>query len=105
MSAKRYRVQGTDLNHDGQHIPEGGEVTLDDATAAQLSPWLTVVDGAAEQAAAEKAAAEKAAAEKAAAEKAAAEQAAAEKVAAEKVAAEQAAAEKAAANNQKGGKK
>ena len=80
MSAKRYRVQGTDLNHDGQHIPEGGEVTLDDATAAQLSPWLTVVDGAAEQAAAEQAAAEQAAAK-------------------------QAAAEKVAANNQKGGKK
>ncbi|VVD97946.1 hypothetical protein PCO31110_01987 [Pandoraea communis] len=99
MNTRTYRVHGIDLHHDGQRVPEGGEVALDDTAADKLRRYLEPVvnqGDVAKRAAAEKAAAEKAEAEKAAAEKAAAENAEAEKAAAKKAADEKAAADKAA---------
>ncbi|MBN4667882.1 hypothetical protein HUS70_13855 [Pandoraea nosoerga] len=99
MNTRTYRVRGIDLHHDGQRVPEGAEVVLDDAAADKLRRYLEPVASqgdAVKKAAAEKAAAEKAQAEKEVAEKAAAEKAEAENAAAKKAAEEKAAADKAA---------
>jgi hypothetical protein len=46
IKKSRYKVKGTDIKHDDVRYPEGSEILLSDAEAAELKRWLEPLDSA-----------------------------------------------------------